>query len=82
MSEGYDGTVHLPVTITPPANAAVGSSVELKVKVDALVCDPKSCMPFVKEVALTPAHRRRCRSGRKKRVGVWQHPCRSGKKKP
>ncbi len=53
MSEGYDGTVHLPVTITPPANAAVGSSVELKVKVDALVCDPKSCMPFVKEVALT-----------------------------
>ncbi|MDZ4405759.1 thioredoxin family protein [Prosthecobacter sp.] len=53
MSEGYDGTVHLPVTITPPANAVVGSSAELKVKVDALVCDPKSCMPFVKEVSLT-----------------------------
>jgi thiol:disulfide interchange protein len=52
MSEGYDGTVHLPAKITPPANVSVGNSVELKVKVDALVCDPKSCMPFVKEVVL------------------------------
>ncbi|WP_395745222.1 thioredoxin family protein [Prosthecobacter sp.] len=52
-SEGYDGTVYLPVKITPPAGAAVGGNVELKVKVNALVCDPKSCMPFVKEVALT-----------------------------
>jgi thiol:disulfide interchange protein len=53
ISEGYDGTVYLPVTITPPASAAPGSSAELKVKVNALVCDPKSCMPYVKEVALT-----------------------------
>ncbi len=53
ISEGYDGTVYLPVTITPPASASVGSSAELKVKVNALVCDPKSCMPFIKEVALT-----------------------------
>ncbi len=53
ISEGYDGTVYLPVKITPPANAAVGSSAELKVKVNALVCDPKSCLPFPKEVALT-----------------------------
>jgi len=53
MSEGYDGTVHLRVTITPPANAVIGSRVDLKVKVDALVCDPKSCTPFVKEVSLT-----------------------------
>lgn len=53
MSNGYDGTVYLPVKITPPATAAVGSSAELKVKVNALVCDPKSCLPFVKEVALT-----------------------------
>ncbi|MDI1310765.1 thioredoxin family protein [Prosthecobacter sp.] len=53
ISDGYDGTVYLPVKITPPANAAVGSSAELKVKVDALVCDPKSCQPFTKEVALT-----------------------------
>ncbi|MCX6852290.1 MAG: protein-disulfide reductase DsbD family protein, partial [Verrucomicrobia bacterium] len=53
ISDGYDGTVYLPVKITPPATAAVGSSAELKVKVNALVCDPKSCLPFVKEVALT-----------------------------
>ena len=53
ISDGYDGTVYLPVKITPPASAAAGSSVELKVKVSALVCDPKSCMPFIKEVALT-----------------------------
>jgi thiol:disulfide interchange protein len=53
ISEGYDGTVYLPYTITPPAGASVGSSAELKVKIDALVCDPKSCMPFPKEVALT-----------------------------
>jgi thiol:disulfide interchange protein len=53
ISDGYDGTVYLPVKITPPASAAAGSSVELKVKVNALVCDPKSCMPFIKEVALT-----------------------------
>ncbi len=53
ISEGYDGTVYLPVTLTPPANASAGSSAELKVKVSALVCDPKSCMPYIKEVALT-----------------------------
>ena len=53
ISDGYDGTVYLPVKITPPASAAVGSNAELKVKVNALVCDPKSCLPFVKEVALT-----------------------------
>ncbi|WP_395740256.1 thioredoxin family protein [Prosthecobacter sp.] len=53
ISEGYDGTVYLPVKITPPASAAVGSKAELKVKVNALVCDPQSCMPFIKEVALT-----------------------------
>lgn len=55
ISEGYDGTVYLPVKITPAASAAAGSSVELKVKVNALVCDPKTCMPFIKEVALTLA---------------------------
>ena len=53
ISDGYDGTAYLPVKITPPATAAVGSNAELKVKVNALVCDPKSCLPFVKEVALT-----------------------------
>jgi len=53
ISDGYDGTVYLPVKITPPASAIVGSSVELKVKVSALVCDPTSCQPYNKEVALT-----------------------------
>ncbi|MCF7784884.1 MAG: thioredoxin family protein [Prosthecobacter sp.] len=53
ISDGYDGTVYLPVKITPPASAAIGSSVELKVKVNALVCDPKSCLPFPKEVTLS-----------------------------
>lgn len=52
ISEGYDGTVYLPVKITPAASAAAGSPVELKVKVSALVCDPKSCMPFIKETTL------------------------------
>ena len=45
-SEGYEGTIHLPAQITPPADAAPGSKVTLKVNYDALVCDPKSCMPL------------------------------------
>ncbi|MCB1228066.1 MAG: thioredoxin family protein [Verrucomicrobiales bacterium] len=44
-SEGYEGTVILPVTLTPPANAPTSGSVTLNVTVDALVCDPSSCMP-------------------------------------
>jgi len=44
--EGYDGTVHLPVQITPPAGLAAGSSVKMEGTVDALVCDPKSCRPI------------------------------------
>ena len=42
-SVGYDGTVYLPVKVTPKGGA--GTSAELKVKVDALACDPKNCMP-------------------------------------
>ena len=52
-SVGYDGTVYLPVKITPAGTAA--RSVELKVKVDALACDPKNCMPQKPEAALTLA---------------------------
>jgi thiol:disulfide interchange protein len=52
-SEGYDGTVYLPAAITPPANAAAGSKAELQVKVDGLVCDDKSCMPFKQELKVT-----------------------------
>ncbi|MFN7561958.1 MAG: cytochrome c biogenesis protein CcdA [Prosthecobacter sp.] len=51
-ADGYEGTVHLPAKITPPANAAAGSSVNLQVKVDGLVCDDKSCLPFKKDASL------------------------------
>ena len=52
-SEGYEGSVSLPATIIPAANAAVGSKVDLQVKVDGLVCDDKSCLPFKQEAKLT-----------------------------
>ena len=42
-SQGYDGTVHLPVRITP--SGKVGETADLMVTVDALACDPKSCLP-------------------------------------
>jgi thiol:disulfide interchange protein len=51
-TQGYDGTVYLPAKVTPPANAAVGSTVKIEVAVDALVCDPASCMPFNKTISL------------------------------
>jgi thiol:disulfide interchange protein len=50
-SQGYDGTVYLPAKITPQGK--VGDSAEIKVKVDALVCDPQNCMPARPETALT-----------------------------
>lgn len=52
-SEGYDGTVYLPAKIIPPANATIGSISELQVKVDALVCDDKSCLPFKQEAKIS-----------------------------
>lgn len=52
MSEGYEGTVYLPARVTPPADATVGSEVTLAVKVDALVCDPQSCLPIKPEATL------------------------------
>lgn len=51
-SEGYEGTVYLPAKIIPPANAVIGSTSELQVKVDGLVCDDKSCMPFKQEAKI------------------------------
>lgn len=51
--EGYEGTVRLPVRITPPAEASAGLRVELAVKVDGLVCDDKTCVPFSKAL-VTP----------------------------
>ena len=52
-SVGYDGTVYLPVKVTPKGGA--GTSAELKVKVDALACDPKNCMPQRPEASMTLA---------------------------
>ncbi len=50
-SQGYDGTVYLPASITP--NGKVGDSAEITVKLDALVCDPQNCMPAKPEAKLT-----------------------------
>ncbi|MBL9179479.1 MAG: thioredoxin family protein [Verrucomicrobiaceae bacterium] len=52
-SEGYEDTVYLPASITPPANTAAGSKAELQVQVDGLVCDDKSCMPFKQDLKVT-----------------------------
>ncbi len=51
-SEGYEGTVYLPAQLTPPASASPGSKADLIVKVDALVCDDKTCTPFKQEATL------------------------------
>lgn len=53
MSEGYDGTVYLPAKVVPAGQA--GQSGEIAVHVDALVCDPKSCMPFRTDAKLAVA---------------------------
>ncbi len=42
-SVGYDGTVYLPVKITPAGKP--GDEADLVVTVSALACDPKSCLP-------------------------------------
>ena len=42
-SVGYEGTVYLPASITPGGKA--GDMAEISVIVDALACDPKSCVP-------------------------------------
>jgi thiol:disulfide interchange protein len=51
-TQGYDGTVHLPAKLTPPANLTPGSTAKIEGTVKALVCDPQSCMPFTAEVSL------------------------------
>lgn len=51
--QGYASTVYLPTTLTAPANLASGSTVTLEGRVDGLVCDPKSCMPFKLPITLT-----------------------------
>jgi thiol:disulfide interchange protein DsbD len=49
---GYEGTVHLFVQLTPPATLAVGSTVQLRAAADWLMC-AESCMPGDAKVALT-----------------------------
>lgn len=51
-ADGYEGTVFLPVTITPRSESASGTAVKLQVNVDGLVCDDKSCLPFRKDASL------------------------------
>ncbi|WP_009963568.1 protein-disulfide reductase DsbD family protein [Verrucomicrobium spinosum] len=53
MMDAYEGTVYLPYQITPSASAAAGSEVKLEGQVDALVCDPKTCMPVKLPFTLT-----------------------------
>ncbi|WP_081887730.1 thioredoxin family protein [Verrucomicrobium sp. BvORR034] len=53
MMDAYEGTVYLPYQITPPASAAAGSEVKLEGQVDALVCDPQTCMPVKLPFTLT-----------------------------
>lgn len=50
-SQGYDGTVYLPAMVTPTGKA--GETVQISVKVDALVCDPQNCMPAKPEASLS-----------------------------
>jgi thiol:disulfide interchange protein len=51
-ADGYEGTVFLPVAITPRSESASGTAVKLQVNVDGLVCDDKSCLPFHKDASL------------------------------
>ena len=44
VGNGYDGDLLLPITVTPPANAPVGSTVDLQAKADWLMCSDV-CMP-------------------------------------
>ena len=49
---GYEGTVDLPVTLTPPADLAPGQSVTLKAKAGWLMC-AAVCVPGTAELSLT-----------------------------
>lgn len=47
---GYDGTVWLPITLTPPADAA--DEAILQITVDWLACDDSSCIPGKAKLSL------------------------------
>ena len=50
---GYEGTVHFPVRITPPANLTAGTTANIQVNIDGLICDDKTCLPFRKDASLS-----------------------------
>ncbi len=52
VGNGYEGETFLPVTITPPSQLAAGSTVELKVRADWLMCSDV-CIPGGADLALT-----------------------------
>ena len=52
VGNGYEGELFLPVTITAPADAAPGTSVELKAGVEWLMCED-ICIPGSAKLALT-----------------------------
>ncbi|MEN9636078.1 MAG: hypothetical protein RL077_4482 [Verrucomicrobiota bacterium] len=49
---GYEGDLLLPVTLTPPADLAAGSKVELKASADWLMC-AETCIPGRADVSLS-----------------------------
>ena len=51
-TQGYDGVAYLPTLLTPPGGLNAGTSVKLEATLDALICDPSSCMPVKLKVAL------------------------------
>ncbi len=52
VGNGYEGTVYLPVTLTPPADLAPGSSVTLAADANWLMC-AETCVPGKAAVTLT-----------------------------
>ena len=52
VGNGYEGDLLLPVTLTPPANLAPGTSVTLNAAAEWLMCE-EVCMPGDAKVALT-----------------------------
>lgn len=49
---GYVGLLYLPMTVTPPTDAVVGSSIELKATARWLMCDTV-CVPGKQDVSLS-----------------------------
>jgi thiol:disulfide interchange protein/DsbC/DsbD-like thiol-disulfide interchange protein len=52
VGNGYEGDVLLPVTLTPPADLAPGSTVKLPVEADWLMCQDV-CVPGSKKLSLS-----------------------------